>query len=145
MNNTITATSEVIMHFVLRLEDGSIAESSHRTTRPAKFKMGGGDLTPAIEAQLLGLQVGDKKQFHVAVEDAFGAPRSENIHTLPRSQFPEDLELEEGLIMGFEQPNGVELPGILRSFDDQNAVIDFNHPLAGHAIDMEVEILEILA
>lgn len=143
MNKVIQKDSEVVMHFILHLSDGSIAENSHRTARPAKFVVGDGDLTPAIEEQLMGLKAGDKKKFHVKSDDAFGPSRTENIHTLPREQFPADMDLEEGLILGFEQPNGLELPGIIRRVDDQQVVVDFNHPLAGHDIEMEVEILEV--
>ncbi len=140
---TIQSNSEVIMHLILRLSDGSIAENTYRTAKPVKFKMGDDSFTPAIEKELLSLKVGDKKSIAVEAHDAFGTSLPENIHTVARDKFPADLELEEGVMVGFEQPNGIELIGIVRELNDREVKVDFNHPLAGHAVQFEVEILEI--
>ena len=51
----INAQSEVIMHFDLKLEDGSAADSTRLNSKPAKLVMGDGSLTPNFEACLLGM------------------------------------------------------------------------------------------
>jgi FKBP-type peptidyl-prolyl cis-trans isomerase SlpA len=42
----ITDNSEVILHFDLKLEDGSAADSTRVNNKPAKMVMGDGSLTP---------------------------------------------------------------------------------------------------
>ena len=55
----IGADNEVILHFDLKLEDGSAADSTRVNNKPAKMVMGDGSLTPNFEACLLGLKKGD--------------------------------------------------------------------------------------
>jgi FKBP-type peptidyl-prolyl cis-trans isomerase SlpA len=138
----ITANSDVLLHFMIKLQDGSVAEDT-RKHKPARLKMGTGLLTPGFEAVLIGLQKGDKKQFLISPEDGFGIPDPMQIRRLLPSQFPSDIILEEGLIVSFTQPNGVELPGIIRHFSDSVVEVDFNHPLSGQTLAFNVEILSV--
>lgn len=131
------------MHFSLKLTDGSAADSTKVSGKPAQVVIGDGTLSEAMEQQLMGLKPGDKKEFTLAPEDAVGMPNSANIHTFQRQQFPQDMELEEGLIVAFTQPNGVEIPGIVRSIKGEEVTVDFNHPLAGQTLIVNVEIISV--
>lgn len=142
--STVNDTSEVVMHFDLKLADGSAADSTRVNKKPAKMVMGDGSLTPNFEACLLGLSTGEKKTFTLAPDDAFGQPNPDNIHHMDRGRFAADVELEEGLIMGFAQPDGSEIPGIIRSVAGDSVTVDFNHPLAGQTVVFDVEILEVI-
>ena len=140
----INATSEVIMHFDLKLEDGSAADSTRVNKKPAKLVMGDGSLTPNFEACLLGLKKGDKKSFTLAAEDAFGQPNPDNIHHMDRNRFSNELSLKEGVIVAFSQPDGSEVPGIIRSVAGDSVTVDFNHPLAGQTVIFDVEIIDVI-
>lgn len=142
--NIIDAQSEVIMHFDLKLEDGSAADSTRINNKPAKLVMGDGSLTPNFEACLLGLKKGEKKAFTLAADDAFGQPNPDNIHHMERSRFSSDLKLAEGTIVAFSQPDGSEVPGIVRSVAGDSVTVDFNHPLAGQTVIFDVEIIDVL-
>ena len=141
--STITSSSEVLMHFSIKLADGSAAESTRVNNRPAKFVMGDGSITENFEKCLLGLNVGDNKSFELGPEDAFGMPNPDNFHYVERSRFSADAPAEVGAIIAFTQPNGAELPGIVRAVEGDSVTVDFNHPLAGQTLTFEVEILEI--
>ncbi len=143
-DNVINAQSEVIMHFDLKLEDGSAADSTRLANKPAKLVMGDGSLTPNFEACLLGMAKGDKKAFTLAPEDAFGHSNPDSIHHMERSRFSHDLNLEEGMIVAFAQPNGAEVPGIVRSIAGDSVTVDFNHPLAGQTVIFDVEIVDVI-
>ncbi len=134
---------EVILHFDLKLEDGSAADSTRVNNKPAKMVIGDGSLTPNFEACLLGLVAGDKKSFTLAPEDAFGQPDPNQIHYMDRSRFGADLDLQEGAILAFAQPDGTEIPGIIRSVAGTSVTVDFNHPLAGQTVIFDVEIIEV--
>ena len=139
----IDADSEVILHFDLKLEDGSAADSTRVNNKPAKMVMGDGSLTPNFEACLLGLKKGDKKAFTLAANDAFGEPNPNNIHYMDRSRFGAELSIEEGMILAFAQPDGSEIPGIIRSVAGDSVTVDFNHPLAGQTVIFDVEIVDV--
>lgn len=139
----ISDNSEVILHFDLTLEDGTAADSTRVHNKPAKMVMGDGSLTPNFENCLRGLKKGDKKSFTLAPQDAFGMPNPDNIYHVDRSKFSADMELQEGTIMGFSQPDGSELPGIIRSVAGHSVTVDFNHPLAGQTVVFKVEIIDL--
>lgn len=139
---TIGPGSEVLMHFSLSLADGTVADSTNEG-EPLRFVMGDGTLIEGLELVLYGLKQGDRQCLSIEPRDAFGFPDEENIHTLPRSEFPADIQLEAGLIIGFTTPSGEEVPGAIREIREDEVVVDFNHPLAGNEIIFDVEILEI--
>ncbi|MBZ6073248.1 FKBP-type peptidyl-prolyl cis-trans isomerase [Aeromonas schubertii] len=143
MSNIIGADSQVIFHFTIKLEDGSVADSTRLGGKPARLVMGDGSLTPHFEACLLGLCAGDAKSFTLAPEQAFGLPNPDNVHHLDRAKFGADAEPEVGAIIGFSLPNGGEIPGIVRAVEGMSVTVDFNHPLAGHTVTFEVEILAV--
>lgn len=131
------------MHFAIKLEDGSAADSTRVNDKPARFVMGDGSLTEAFERCLLGLEEGESKSFDLEPEQAFGMPNPDNIYYLDRSKFSADAPAEVGAIIAFTQPDGAELPGIVREVAGDSVTIDFNHPLAGHKVTFEVEIIEV--
>ena len=143
-NLLIVDKSEVLMHFSIRLSDGSAVDSTKVSNKPAKFVMGDGSLTPGFEECLLGLQVGQSETFTLAPESAFGLPNPDNIHHLELSKFSSDVPAEIGTIISFTQPNGEEIPGIIRDIVADSVTVDFNHPLAGQTVTFEVDVLEVL-
>ncbi|MEG0007727.1 MAG: FKBP-type peptidyl-prolyl cis-trans isomerase [Aeromonas sp.] len=143
MSQQIAADSSVLFHFAIKLEDGSVADSTALHGKPARLRMGDGSLTDTFEQCLLGLQQGEAKSFTLAPEQAFGLSNPDNIYHLDRAKFGADMDPKVGTIMVFDQPNGGELPGIIRAVEGMSVTVDFNHPLAGHTVTFEVEILGI--
>lgn len=139
----ITDNSQVELHFELKLEDGSAAESTRVHDKPARLVMGDGSLTPNFERCLLGLHIGDKKSFTLEPESAFGQPNPNNILHMDRSKFDAESPATEGMIIAFQQPDGAEMPGIVRTVIGESVTVDFNHPLAGQTVTFDVEILNI--
>lgn len=144
MANVISSNSEVVMHFDLTLEDGSAADSTRVNNKPAKLRLGDGSLTPGLEAALIGLAEGEKKVITISGDDAFGAPNPDNIHHMDRTRFAADTPLEPGTILAFSQPDGSEVPGIVREVAGDSVTVDFNHPLAGQTVKFDVEILSVV-
>ncbi len=140
----IGASSTVIFHFDIKLADGSAAESTRVHNKPAKSQMGDGSLSPAFEAQLMGLTAGDSKTFTLEPQDAFGMPNPDNIYYVDRSRFSLEAPAQVGMIIGFAMPDGSELPGLVRDVVGDSVTIDFNHPLAGQTLTFNVEIVQVI-
>ena len=143
MSQQIAADSSVLFHFAIKLEDGSVADSTALQGKPARLRMGDGSLTASFEQCLLGLSQGESKSFTLAPEQAFGHSNPDNIYHLDKAKFGAEVEPKVGTIMIFDQPNGSELPGIIRAVEGMSVTVDFNHPLAGHTVTFEVEILGV--
>jgi len=140
----IASDSEVLMHFSIKLADGSAVDSTKVDNKPAKFVMGDGSLTPGFEECLLGLAEGSSETFTLAPESAFGLPNPDNFHYVELSKFSAEVPAEIGTIITFNQPDGTELPGIVREIVADSVTVDFNHPLAGQTVTFEVDVLEVL-
>lgn len=134
---------EVVMHFTIKLSDGSVADSTKVSGKPAKFRMGDGNLTENFEACLIGLREGDNREFELPPENAFGEPNPDNIYYVDASKFSAETKPEVGAIIAFTQPDGTDLPGIVRAVEGQSVTIDFNHPLAGQTLTFAVEIISV--
>lgn len=141
--SVIKENSEVLMHFAIKLEDGSVADSTQAVGKPAKFRMGDGSLTENFEKCLLGLVAGEKSSFELEPEDAFGQPNPDNIHHVDLSKFGADAPAEVGTIIAFAGPDGQDIPGIITEVVGDSVTVDFNHPLAGQRVTFDVEVVTI--
>ncbi len=135
--------TQVTLHFSLSLEDGAVIDSNF-DGEPATFKVGDSSLLPGFEQALFGLKAGDDKQLVIPAEHGFGQHNPENVHTVPRTQFPDGLTPEQGLMLSFADAQGNELPGVVSNFDEQTVTVDFNHPLAGRDIQFTVRIVDVV-
>ena len=54
------------------------------------------------------------------------------------------LTTDAGQNLHFPAPGGGRYAGILKQIDEHSALFDFNHPLAGHAVRLEVRIIAVL-
>ena len=114
---------------------------------PATLQLGAGQLAPALEARLLGLQVGVHRVFELAPGEAFGPRNPELMQRLARKVLEEEsatIDYVPGDVVEFNAPGGGRYAGVLRAIDNDFAIFDFNHPLAGQAVRFEVEIVGIL-
>lgn len=143
MTESVQRESAVLVHFTLKLEDGSTAESTRANGKPALFRLGDGSLSAALEQALLGLKAGETKQFNLEPEDAFGVVSPDLIQYFSRRDFIDAGEPEVGAIMLFSGMGGSEMPGMIREVSGDSITVDFNHPLAGRRIQFDVEVLEI--
>lgn len=144
--SVIKENSEVLMHFSIQLEDGSVADSTQATGKPAKFRMGDGSLTGNFEKCLLGLMEGEKSGFVLEPEDAFGLANPDNIHHMELSKFSAEVPAEVGTIVGFsgpDSPDSPDIPGIITHVVGDSVTVDFNHPLAGQRVTFDVEVVTI--
>lgn len=135
--------SQVRLHYRISLEDGTVADSTWDDNEPLEFTLGDGTMIEGLELAIIGLKAGDQQTLRIGPEQAYGFHDPNNVHVMPRSDFADDMNLEQGLIIGFTTPSGMELPGTILSVEDDEVKVDFNHPLAGHEITFAVEILDV--
>ncbi|MCE9678008.1 FKBP-type peptidyl-prolyl cis-trans isomerase [Shewanella sp. AS1] len=140
----MSVTRSILSHMNIVLEDGSTADSTKASGKPAKLNIGDQTLSPAFEAEIVNLNEGDKHSFTLAPADAFGESNPDAIHYLDRSKFPADMELQAGVIVSFAGPGGSEIPGIVREVAGDSVTVDLNHPLAGHSVTFELEVVQVL-
>ena len=139
---------EITSHCVVALTwvlSDTLGEELDVLDEPVEFLVGGKDLLPAIEEALQGHETGATVQLQIEPEQAFGDFNEQLLFLEPRHLFP--AELEVGLtIEGSALPAGChpEAPReTLYTVTDiypEHVVLDANHPLAGIAIRLRIQV-----
>ncbi len=115
---------------------------SNANGAPLEFITGKGHIIPGLEKALSGMKEGDKSDVLVKAVDAYGELNPEAAQTLPRDQFA-GIDLKEGMTLYGQGEHGQSVQVTVKSFDENEVTIDFNHPLAGKDLLFSVEILGV--
>lgn len=142
MTQIVQPDSLVTLHYRIAMENGQPLISTFESS-PATLKLGVGELLPSLERVLAGIEVGTHQLFTLTPEQAFGPHNPELVERVKREHMPEK-DIEAMTIMEFVAPNGSLYSGLVREIDEESALVDFNHPLAGKSIRFEVEVIGIL-
>ena len=142
MKITIDYDCIVTLNYRLSLEDGTQVESSF-DDQPLEIIIGDSTLTEGMEQSILGLNEGDTVSVTISPEQGFGYPDENNQHSIPLEDFPLDLQPELGQIIAFDGPNDEEIPGTILEISNKEVIVDFSHPLAGHRLVFNAEIIKV--
>jgi FKBP-type peptidyl-prolyl cis-trans isomerase SlpA len=146
----VHAGSFLTLHYRLAGPGGDIVNTFQ--DKPATLSLGSGELAPAIESHLIGLEEGTHTQFELPADEAFG-PR--NPHMMQRVKLAllrelgdPDEDYEVGDVVQFPTPDGQSsYAGVVREVgppEEDWALFDFNHPLAGQPVSFEVHVIGVL-
>ena len=108
--------------------------------QPLEFIMGKGQVIPGLEKALVGMAEGENGDIMVPAADAYGDVNPEAMQTLPKEQF-EGVDLVEGMTLYGQGEDGQTVQVTVKSFDDKEVNVDFNHPLAGKDLMFSVTVL----
>ena len=108
--------------------------------QPLEFIMGKGQVIPGLENALVGMAEGESGDIMVKAADAYGDVNPEAMQTLPKEQF-EGVDLVEGMTLYGQGEDGQTVQVTVKSFDDKEVNVDFNHPLAGKDLMFSVTVL----
>ena len=122
--------------------DGQVLDSSDEAG-PLQFLAGYGNIIPGLENEMMGMKIGDSKEVTVQPADGYGEFDEEAFMDVPRSEFPADMKLEEGLELHITDEDGEHRGAYVTSFDDKTVKLDFNHPLAGAVLNFYVKVVAL--
>ncbi|RPI44366.1 MAG: peptidylprolyl isomerase [Bacteroidetes bacterium] len=116
--------------------------------QPLTFLFGNGGLLPKFEENLNGLSEGDRFEFLLNSEDAYGPVVENAIVHVPLQIFEVDGRIDEALLkVGTTVPmmdaEGRRLNGKVVAVDEEAVKMDFNHPMAGRDLHFSGTITEI--
>ena len=107
-----------------------------------EFTFGDGSLIRGLELSLLGLMTGQKQTIRIPAKEGYGFSDVKNHHFVDIERFPADMLLQEGMLI--DMGIGEEAtPATVVRIEDRRVLLDFNHPLAGHEIIFDVEIVDV--
>lgn len=131
--------SKVKVHYTGKLEDNNVFDSSTER-EPLEFVVGEGMLIPGFEQGVMGMQVGETKTIEIEPEHAYGHVREELINQVPKENLPEGVQ--EGQMLQANTEAG-PINVIVTQINEDMAVVDANHPLAGKKLIFDLEVVEV--
>lgn len=132
----------VKVHYTGTLEDGTEFDSS-RGREPLEFTLGSGNVIPGFENAISGMSAGEQKTVTIPCTEAYGPHNAEMVQDVPREAIPDDIDLQQGMVLNAQGPNGQTLSFTVVSFDESQVKVDGNHPLAGKDLIFALELVEI--
>ena len=139
---TITPNKVVFIHYTLTSDAGEEIDSSAGGPALA-YLHGANNLVPGLEKALEGHGLGEVLEVTVPPAEGYGERNGPGPQTVPRSAFPEDAELLEGMAFLAEDAEGNQTQLWIAGVDGENVLIDQEHPLAGQNLNFKVEITAI--
>jgi FKBP-type peptidyl-prolyl cis-trans isomerase SlpA len=118
--------------------------------KPSTLTLGNGELSPAVEACLIGLEEGARSTFELPAGAAFGERNPDMQQWLSRKELNSLGDPNERYAVGdavqFPTPDGQgQFAGVVVQVAEGRGVqFDFNHPLAGQPVTFEVQLIGIL-
>ncbi len=127
--------------------EGEVLETV-TSENPLTVIFGIGNLLPAFEENLGGLDVGENFNFTLTSEQAYGEYNDNAVITVPKETFVVDGKLQEEMLyegnsIPMMDEQGNKLTGVITSVQDNQVVMDFNHPLAGMNLYFKGEVVEV--
>ncbi|MBT8040906.1 MAG: peptidylprolyl isomerase [Gammaproteobacteria bacterium] len=136
------AGDTVKIHYTGTLDDGTQFDSSSGR-EPLEFEVGSGQVIPGFEKAIEGMAVGDTKTVNIPAEDAYGPRHDEMIQEVPKSALPDDVEPQIGMGLQARRADGAMLDLTITEVGEDSITVDGNHPLAGQALNFDLELVEI--
>jgi len=132
----------VRVHYTGTLGDGSVFDSS-QGREPLEFTVGIGQVIPGFDEAVTGMQPGEEKTVTIPTGEAYGERRPEMMATVPRAQFPAEIEPEIGQQLQVSQEGQNFVVTVVEVGADE-VTLDANHPLAGEDLTFKLELVEIV-
>jgi len=144
----IQSDSFLTLHYRLAGPDGAAVVDTFDGP-PATLSLGQGELAPAMEALLVGLPEGARQSFELAAGTAFGQRNAEMLQRVKLALLHElgdpDASYVVGDVVQFPTPDGQgTYAGVVREDGGDWLLIDFNHPLAGQPVRLDVHVIGVL-
>ncbi len=143
MSDAIFFNMVVNFHYKLRTTEGELLDASEKD-EPMAYLHGAHNIVPGLEKAMVSKRVGDTFDVEVPAAEGYGE-RVDGTAEVPRSEFPDDVELQAGMSLVAEGPEGQVMPLWIVKVTDDEVTVDPNHPLAGVDLHFEVEIVSMRA
>ena len=140
-----TNGSVVRINYTGKLTNGTVFDTSKVDGRePLSFRLGQNQVLPKLEAEIIGMSVGEKKTVAVDANDAYGPHQKQAIQKIPRSEIPDGVDLTVGNNLQATGHDGEIVPLRVLAANEETVTLDANHPLAGHNLTFDIELIEIV-
>ncbi|DAC41434.1 MAG TPA: peptidylprolyl isomerase [Candidatus Poseidoniales archaeon] len=127
------------VHYTGTLPDSGEVFDSSEDREPLAFLVGHSKMIPGFERELMGAKTGDKVEFTLTAEDAYGPHNPDAVQNVPLEMFG-GITPEVGMTLMSDLG-----PFRVSEISGSEITVDFNHALAGKSLTFNVEVVEVRA
>ena len=133
----------VRVHFTGKSTDGTVCESSHGSD-PIEFKLGNSEVMKGLEDMVRGMRSGERREGKIPPHLAHGKHRDDLLLAVERERFPRHIDPYTGLHLQMTREGKGPAVVVVVATTGDMVLLDTNHPLAGKALMVEVELVYIV-
>ncbi len=130
------------INYTVKDKEGNVLDTTNKD-KPYSFLSGQNQILPELENKIGEMIIGSKKKIVLPPEQGYGEYDEKAVREVKRSDFPEDVELKEGMRFVADTGDGRQLPFIITNIEESEIKIDFNHPYAGKTLEFNVELMNV--
>lgn len=113
---------------------------------PFQFISGMGVTLDSFEEKIKDLAAGDKFDFNLSIEEAYGPYMQEHVIELDKEMFCIDGRFDKsviypGNVIPLVNADGNRFQGIILEVKEDKVIVDLNHPLSGKALHFVGEVV----
>ena len=142
MKKIAQAGDRVTVSYIGTLDNGKIFDNAEEN--PLTITLGAEEVFPALESGIVGMQVGEVKNIFLHSRDAYGPRRQENILTIKKDLLPEGKDVRVGQKLELEFGSAGRQVMRILDHNEEQVVLDGNHPLAGLDLTFALRLDAIL-
>ncbi|MDX9814560.1 MAG: peptidylprolyl isomerase [Sulfurimonadaceae bacterium] len=131
-----------IVSIEYEVSDGQSVVDSNVGSDPLVFMFGREQIIPGLENAIKTMQIGERKEVLVKAEEAYGEYNQEALDRVSKDQFA-GIDLEVGMSLYGQGEDGSTVQVIVKEINEEDVVVDFNHPLAGKDLTFMVVLNNI--
>jgi FKBP-type peptidyl-prolyl cis-trans isomerase 2 len=132
---------KVSIEYTLNLDDGTLV-GSNVGEDPLVYEHGRGQILPALERALAGLEQDATKEVKLTAEEGYGQRDPSAFKTVETEAIPEDAR-KVGTVLAAQDESGNQQHVRVHEIREDGIVLDLNHLLAGENLNFKVRVLTI--
>ena len=126
------------------LKDGTEFDNSRARGQPVDFQVGVTAMISGFTDALIGMTEGQTKTVTLTPSQAYGDRDPAALQPVPKGAFGENFtQLEVGETVQGQRPDGGSFLAKVYELNEDVAVLDLNHPLAGEDLNFEIELVSV--
>lgn len=134
--------NKIKIHYTGKLDDGQVFDSSEGRD-PLEFEAGSGKVIKGFDEAVMGMKKDEEKEVKLKPEDAYGQRNEELKQKIPKEKINIEEEIKLGMTLAVTAPDGQQFPVQVVDVEDENIVVDLNHPLAGKNLNFKIKVVDI--
>jgi len=140
MTATVTKGKVISLEYTLKLDEKQVVDTNVGKD-PLTYTQGTNQIIRGVEAAVAGMTVGETKHVILEPADGYGTINPRAFQEVPKEKVPKEAKV--GTQLHGKDAKGRTIEPIVSEIRDNTVLLDFNHPLAGKTLFLDVKVVNI--